>query len=121
MNSQIRSHSFSGRMSSSIGIAWRNLISKKVSSQSSTQSPRRQFLVTATRKLLCLFGLAAVALAFSLLIITNLAVALIRSWWENAETVASREESAPDYSGADLYIGDYDSHGHYIGDCKSPD
>lgn len=27
----------------------------------------------------------------------------------------------PDYLGADLYIGDFDDNGHYIGDCKSSD
>ena len=118
---QVRSHSFAGGMGSSLGTAWRNLVSKIVSSQSSTQRLRIHFLVTAAGKLLCLFGLAAVALAFSLLIITHLAVALVRSWWKSDEPEASREDSAPDYLGADLYIGDYDSNGHYIGECKSPD
>ncbi|WP_178080771.1 hypothetical protein [Pseudomonas sp. 02C 26] len=75
----------------------------------------------AASKLLCVFGLVAVALSFILLIVTSLAFALVRSWWESAESVASREESVPDSLGADLYIGDYDSNGHYIGDFKSPD
>lgn len=118
---QIYSHSFAGGMGFSLGTAWRNLISKGLGAQSSTHCPRRHFLVTAGGKLLCLFGLTAVALAFSLLIITHLAVALVRSWWESDESEASQEDSAPDYLGADLYIGDYDSNGHYIGDCKSPD
>ncbi|WP_264312456.1 hypothetical protein [Pseudomonas putida] len=118
---QVRRYSFSGRMGFGIGKVWRNLISKMVSSQSSSQRPRRHFLVMAGGKLLCLLGLAAVALTFSLLIITNLVVALIRSWWETAEPMANREESVPDALGADFYIGDYDSNGHYIGDFKSPD
>ncbi|MDH0708830.1 hypothetical protein N5D53_20145 [Pseudomonas sp. GD03862] len=121
MSSKIRPHSVPGRMGSSLGTAWRNLASKLVSSQSSTQRPHRQLWVTAAVRLLCLIGLAAVALAFALLIITNLVVALVRCWWENAEPAASREDSAPDYLGADLYIGDYDSNGNYIGDCKSSD
>lgn len=113
--------SFSGRLGSSLGSAWRNLVSKLYGSRRLAQSPRRQLLLTAASKLLCLLGLAAVALAFALQIITNLAVALLRSWWENDEPVASRDESVPDSLGADLYIGDYDSNGHYIGDFKSPD
>ena len=121
MSSKIRPHSVPGRMGSSLGTAWRNLASKLVSAQSSSQLPHRKFWVTAAVRLLCLIGLAAVALAFALLIITSLAVALVRSWWENGEPLASREESVPDSLGADLYIGDYDSNGHYIGDFKSPD
>ncbi|HEN8704418.1 TPA: hypothetical protein U8209_000833 [Pseudomonas putida] len=120
MTNQFRS-SFSGRLGSDLGTAWRNLVSKLSGSRRLTQSPRRQFFVTAASKLLCLFGLAAVALAFALLIITNLAVALLHSWWENGEPVARRDESVPDSLGADLYIGDYDSNSHYIGDFKSPD
>lgn len=120
MTSQIRP-SFSGRLGSCLGRAWRNLVSKLSGSSSLTQSPRRQLLLTAARKLLCLFGLVAVALAFVLLVITHLIVALLRRWWENTGSPESGEETAPDYLGADFYIGDYDSNGHYIGDCKSPD
>jgi len=121
MNCHIRSHSSSGRLGSSLGTAWRNLILKVTSSERLAKSPRRKVLETVAGKLLCLFGLIAVATAFALLIITNLAVAVIRSWWGGVEPVASREEPTPDYLGADLYIGDYDSNGHYIGDCKSSD
>ena len=32
---------------------------------------------------------------------------------------AEDEGSGPDYLGADLYIGDFDDKGHYIGGCKS--
>lgn len=113
--------SFSGRLGSSLGSAWRNLVSKLYGSRRLAQSPRRQLLLTAASKLLCLLGLAAVALAFALLIITNLTVALLRSWWENTDPPENREDPAPDYLGADFYIGDYDSNGHYIGDCKSSD
>ncbi|WP_412764538.1 hypothetical protein [Pseudomonas sp. NGC7] len=120
MTSQIRP-SFSGRLGSSLGRAWQNLVSKLSGSRRLTQSPRRQLLVTAASKLLCLFGLVAVALAFALLIITNLIVALLRRWWGNTGFPDSRAEPAPDYLGADFYIGDYDSNGYYIGDCKSPD
>lgn len=120
MTSQFRS-SFSGRLGSGLGTAWRNLVSKLFGSRRLTQSPRRQLLVTAASRLLCLFGLAAVAVAFALLIITNLTVALLRSWWENTAPPETREDTAPDYLGADFYIGDYDSNGHYIGDCKSSD
>ncbi|WP_449432000.1 hypothetical protein [Pseudomonas putida] len=120
MTSQIRP-SFSGRLGSSLGRAWRNLVSKLSGSRRVAQSPRRQFFVSAASKLLCLFGLAAVALGFALLIITNLTVALLRSWWENPAPPETREDTAPDYLGADFYIGDYDSNGHYIGDCKSSD
>lgn len=81
MNCHIRSHSFSGRLGSSLGTAWRNLILKVTSSERLAKSPRRKVLETVAGKLLCLFGLIAVATAFALLIITNLAVAVIRSWW----------------------------------------
>jgi len=117
MNSKIRPNSFSGRMGSRLGATWRDLTSKLVR----TQGLPRHIWVAAAGNLLCLLGLAAVALAFTLLVIANLAVVLVRSRWENTEPVASREDSAPDYLGADLYIGDYDSNGHYIGDSKSPD
>lgn len=120
MNRQIRPN-FSGRMGSNLGTAWRNFVSKLVNSQNLTQIPPRQLWVTAAGKLLCLLGLAAVAFAFALLIVTNLAVALVRSRLENTEALSNGEDSSPDYLGADLYIGDYDSNGHYIGDCKSPD
>ncbi|WP_433884421.1 hypothetical protein [Pseudomonas vranovensis] len=120
MISQFRP-SLSGRLGSSLGKVWRNLVSKLSGSRRLTQRPRRQLLVTVASKLLCLFGLAAIALAFALLIITNLTVALLHSWWENTGPPESGEDAAPDYLGADFYIGDYDSNGHYIGDCKSPD
>lgn len=32
---------------------------------------------------------------------------------------STRENPGPDYLGADLYIGDFDDNGHYIGDSKS--
>lgn len=113
--------SFSGRLGSSLGIAWRNRVSKLSGSRRLAQKPRRQLLLTVASKLLCLLGLATVALAFALLIITDLTFALLRSWWDKTGPTESREDASPDYLGADFYIGDYDSNGHYIGDCKSPD
>lgn len=121
MNCQISPHSIAGRMGYSLGRVWKSLVSRLAKSGALTQSGRHKVFVEAAIKLLCLFGIAAIAIALALLIGTKLAVALARSWWGIAEPAITREDSDPDYLGADLYIGDYDSNGHYIGDCKSSD
>ena len=48
-------------------------------------------------------------------------LAVITLLWLRAFIGADHEEKnpGPDYLGADLYIGDFDDNGHYIGDSKS--
>uniref|UniRef100_UPI003C7DEF2D DUF3742 family protein n=1 Tax=Pseudomonas veronii TaxID=76761 RepID=UPI003C7DEF2D len=48
-------------------------------------------------------------------------LAVITLLWLRAFIGADHEEKNPgsDYLGADLYIGDFDDNGHYIGDSKS--
>ncbi len=48
-------------------------------------------------------------------------LAVITLLWLRAFIGADQQEKnpGPDYLGADLYIGDFDDNGHYIGDCKS--
>ena len=48
-------------------------------------------------------------------------LAVITLLWLRAFIGADQQEKnpGPDYLGADLYIGDFDDNGHYIGDSKS--
>ncbi|MBK5395450.1 DUF3742 family protein [Pseudomonas sp. TH39(2020)] len=49
-------------------------------------------------------------------------LAVITLLWFRAFVGSDHQEEnpGPDYLGADLYIGDFDDNGHYIGDSKSP-
>ena len=48
-------------------------------------------------------------------------LAVITLLWFRAFVGSDHQEESPgpDYLGADLYIGDFDDNGHYIGDSKS--
>lgn len=46
-------------------------------------------------------------------------LAVITLIWAFVGSDHQEESPGPDYLGADLYIGDFDDNGHYIGDSKS--
>ncbi|AUO47165.1 DUF3742 family protein [Pseudomonas ogarae] len=74
------------------------------------------------------FLIAKLALIGGLLFVSVLLVtffvmmlAVITLLWFRAFVGSDHQEESPgpDYLGADLYIGDFDDNGHYIGDSKS--
>lgn len=77
---------------------------------------RGSFLIA---KLALIGGLLFVSVWLVTFIVMMLAV--ITLLWLRAFIGADREDKnpGPDYLGADLYIGDFDDNGHYIGDSKS--
>ncbi|WP_439870432.1 DUF3742 family protein [Pseudomonas syringae] len=77
---------------------------------------RGTFLVT---KLAFMLGLLFIGFWLVASMVTMIAV--IGRLVSKAAIDADIEEAAPgpDYLGADLYIGDFDDNGHYIGDSKS--
>ncbi len=77
---------------------------------------RGSFLIT---KLALIGGLLFVSVWLVTFIVMMLAV--ITLLWFRTFIGADREDKnpGPDYLGADLYIGDFDDNGHYIGDSKS--
>ncbi|MGF6318105.1 DUF3742 family protein [Pseudomonas frederiksbergensis] len=84
--------------------------------------PEGKFLVRGSfliAKLALIGGLVFVSAWLVTFIVMMLAV--ITLLWLKAFIGADHEEKnpGPDYLGADLYIGDFDDNGHYIGDSKS--
>ncbi|VVO52456.1 hypothetical protein PS893_00358 [Pseudomonas fluorescens] len=84
--------------------------------------PAGKFLVRGSfliAKLALIGGLLFVSAWLVTFIVMMLAV--ITLLWLRAFIGADHEEKnpGPDYLGADLYIGDFDDNGHYIGDSKS--
>ncbi|WP_434652539.1 DUF3742 family protein [Pseudomonas sp. R3-56] len=77
---------------------------------------RGTFLVT---KLAFILGLLFIGFWLVASVVTM--VAVIGLLVSKAAIDADIREAAlgPDYLGADLYIGDFDDYGHYIGDSKS--
>ena len=77
---------------------------------------RGSFLIA---KLTLIGGLLFVSAWLVTFIVMMLAV--ITLLWLRAFIGADQQEKnpGPDYLGADLYIGDFDDNGHYIGDSKS--
>ncbi len=84
--------------------------------------PAGKFLVCGSfliAKLALIGGLFFASVWLVTVIVMLLAV--ITLLWFRSSIGADREEKnpGPDYLGADLYIGDFDDNGHYIGDSKS--
>jgi hypothetical protein len=77
---------------------------------------RGTFLIT---KLAFILGLLFIGFWLVASVVTMIAV--IGLLVSKAAIDADIKEAAPgpDYLGADLYIGDFDDNGHYIGDSKS--
>ena len=77
---------------------------------------RGSFLIA---KLTLIGGLLFVSAWLVTFIVMMLAV--ITLLWLRAFIGADQQEKnpGPDYLGADLYIGDFDDNGHYVGDSKS--
>lgn len=72
-----------------------------------------------TAKLALVGGLLFVSVWLVTFIVMTLAVITLL-WFRGFIGSDNQEENpGPDYLGADLYIGDFDDNGHYIGDSKS--
>lgn len=79
---------------------------------------RGSFLIA---KLALIGGLLFVSVWLVTFFVMMLAV-FILLWFRTFVGADHQEENlGPDYLGADLYIGDFDDNGHYIGDSKSSD
>lgn len=79
---------------------------------------RGSFLIARLALLVALFFVSVWLFAFIVMML-----AVITFLWLKALIGSDQQEvdPGPDYLGADLYIGDFDDCGHYIGDCKSSD
>ncbi|WP_138947822.1 hypothetical protein [Pseudomonas syringae] len=82
-------------------------------------SRRACFYVFTLLELLVLVALVSVSFWF-LSVAIMAGVLLIMGWIGSLAEISEGEvDPGPDYLGADLYLGDYDDNGHYIGGCKS--
>jgi len=79
------------------------------------------FALALAAKACLIISALFLAVVLGLLVIMGFAIALLIAIRSVANPRPLDQDPGPDYLGADLYIGDYDSHGHYIGDFKSPD
>lgn len=77
---------------------------------------RGSFLIA---KLVLLGALFFVSVWLVTFIVMLLAVVALLRFRACIGSDHQEENPGPDYLGADLYIGDFDDNGHYIGDCKS--
>ncbi|MFJ2363834.1 DUF3742 domain-containing protein [Pseudomonas sp. NPDC087697] len=77
---------------------------------------RGSFLVANLALLAGLFFVSVWLVTFFVMML-----AVITLLWFRAFVGSDHQEKnpGPDYLGADLYIGDFDDNGHYIGDSKS--
>lgn len=74
------------------------------------------FLVT---KLALILGLLFIGFWLVASVVTMIAVIGLLFSKAAVDADLKEAETRPDYLGADLYIGDFDDNGHYIGDSKS--
>ena len=77
---------------------------------------RGSFLVT---KLALLLGLLFIGFWLVASVVTMIAVVGLLVSKTAIDVDIKEAAPGPDYLGADLYIGDFDDNGHYIGDSKS--
>lgn len=77
---------------------------------------RGSFLVT---KLALILGLLFIGFWLVASVVTMIAVIGLLFSKAAVDADLKEAETGPDYLGADLYIGDFDDNGHYIGDSKS--
>ena len=77
---------------------------------------RGSFLVT---KLALILGLLFIGFWLVASLVTMIAVIGLLLSKAAIDADLKEAETGPDYLGADLYIGDFDDNGHYIGDSKS--
>ncbi|MGN7934095.1 DUF3742 family protein [Pseudomonas mediterranea] len=77
---------------------------------------RGSFLVT---KLALILGLLFIGFWLVASVVTMIAVIGLLFSKAAVDADLKEVETGPDYLGADLYIGDFDDNGHYIGDSKS--
>lgn len=84
--------------------------------------PAGKFLVRGSfliAKLALIGGLLFVSVWLVTFIVMMLAVITLLGFRAFIGTNREEKNPGPDYLGADLYIGDFDDNGHYIGDSKS--
>jgi len=96
--------------------------SREVERAETVGMPAGKFLVRGSfliAKLALIGGLLFVSVWMVTFIVMMLAVTTLL--WLRVFVGADQQEKnpGPDYLGADLYIGDFDDNGHYIGDSKS--
>ncbi|UZE88524.1 DUF3742 family protein [Pseudomonas viciae] len=77
---------------------------------------RGSFLVT---KLALILGLLFIGFWLVASVVTMIAVVGLLVSKTAIDVDIKEAAPGPDYLGADLYIGDFDDNGHYIGDSKS--
>ena len=77
---------------------------------------RGSFLVTKLALLGALFFVSVWLITFIVMLLAVIALLLFRACIGSDHQAG---DPGPDYLGADLYLGDFDDNGHYIGDCKS--
>ncbi|MNX95293.1 hypothetical protein D3C86_1275640 [compost metagenome] len=77
---------------------------------------RGSFLIA---KLALIGGLLFVSVWLVTFLVMMLSVITLLWFWAFVGSDHQEENPGPDYLGADLYIGDFDDNGHYIGDSKS--
>ncbi|QFG29344.1 DUF3742 family protein [Pseudomonas umsongensis] len=77
---------------------------------------RGGFLVAKLALLGALFFVSVWLVTFIVMLLAVIALLWFRACIGSDH---QEENPGPDYLGADLYIGDFDDNGHYIGDCKS--
>lgn len=77
---------------------------------------RGTFLIT---KLALILGLLFIGFWLVASVVTMIAVIGLLLSKAALDSDLKEAETGPDYLGADLYIGDFDDNGHYIGDSKS--
>lgn len=77
---------------------------------------RGSFLIT---KLALILGLLFIGFWLVASVVTMIAVIGLLLSKAAIDGDLKEPETGPDYLGADLYIGDFDDNGHYIGDSKS--
>ncbi|WP_431033419.1 DUF3742 family protein [Pseudomonas yamanorum] len=79
---------------------------------------RGSFLIVRLALLVALFFVSVWLFAFIVMMLAVLTFLWLRVFIGSDQ---QEVDPGPDYLGADLYIGDFDDNGHYIGDCKSSD
>lgn len=109
-------------MSLKCGYRWLKAFESRVAEWAVSAIPagkgivRGSFLVTKLALLGALFFVSVWLITFIVMLL-----AVIALLWFRACIGSDHQEGdpGPDYLGADLYLGDFDDNGHYIGDCKS--
>lgn len=110
-------------MSLKRGYGWLKIFESRVAERAvSADIPAGQGIVRGSflvAKLVLLGALFFVSIWLVMFIVMMLAVIALLWFRACIGSDHQEEKPGPDYLGADLYIGDFDDNGHYIGDSKS--